>query len=204
MTETTLCWKKCIGINGFGRVVMLAILAVMAWDAVPGLGMEKTRVIVLSDIGIGDPDDEQSFVRFLVYANEFDIEGLIATASPGKGVRAEAFRERINAYRKVLPNLRVHAEGYPDADTLLALITEGATERGMTSVGDGKSTEGSDAIVTIVDKPDPRPVWVTVWGAPTDLAQALWDVRESRPAAEVDRFVRKLRVYDISKLETLP
>ena len=27
-----------------------------------------------------DPDDMQSMVRFLLYANEFDIEGLIASA----------------------------------------------------------------------------------------------------------------------------
>lgn len=37
----------------------------------------RPRLIIETDAG-GDPDDEQSLVRFLVYANEFDIEGLIA------------------------------------------------------------------------------------------------------------------------------
>ena len=40
----------------------------------------KPRLIVLTDVG-GDADDEQSMVRLLLYANEFEIEGLIASAS---------------------------------------------------------------------------------------------------------------------------
>ena len=35
----------------------------------------RPRVIIETDAG-GDPDDEQSLVRLLVYANEFDIEGM--------------------------------------------------------------------------------------------------------------------------------
>ncbi len=41
---------------------------------------EKNRVIILSDIG-ADPDDSESMVRLLLYSNEIDIEGLIATTS---------------------------------------------------------------------------------------------------------------------------
>ena len=39
---------------------------------------EKTRVIVLTDIGGREPDDEQSLIRLLAYSNHFDIEALIA------------------------------------------------------------------------------------------------------------------------------
>ena len=41
--------------------------------------MEKARLIVLTDIGpwTGEPDDAQSLVRLLLYANEYDIEGII-------------------------------------------------------------------------------------------------------------------------------
>lgn len=43
----------------------------------------RPRVIVITDIssmqpGILEPDDTQSMIRFLLYANEVDIEGLIA------------------------------------------------------------------------------------------------------------------------------
>ena len=37
----------------------------------------RLRVIIETDAG-GDPDDEQSLVRFLLYANEWDIEGIVA------------------------------------------------------------------------------------------------------------------------------
>jgi hypothetical protein len=37
----------------------------------------RLRLIIETDAG-GDPDDEQSLVRFLLYANEWDIEGIIA------------------------------------------------------------------------------------------------------------------------------
>jgi len=37
-------------------------------------------VLVLTDIS-NEPDDEESLVRFLVYSNEYDVEGLIATTS---------------------------------------------------------------------------------------------------------------------------
>ena len=49
----------------------------------------RPRLIVLTDTG-GDPDDQQSMVRLMAFANEFAIEGLIASASgtPGELKRA--------------------------------------------------------------------------------------------------------------------
>lgn len=155
----------------------------------------KHRLLVLTDIG-GDPDDQQSMVRLLLYANEFDLEGLIATSTRSQ-VNPDQIRERIEAYRMVQPNLVKHEEDYPTADYLLSLVKSGVKQRNMTSVGEGKSTEGSRHIISVVDKKDDRPVWINVWGAPTDLAQALWDVSHSRNEEEVDAFVAKLRVYDI-------
>jgi len=40
----------------------------------------KSRLIVLTDVE-ADPDDTQSMVRLLLYSNEIDVEGLIATTS---------------------------------------------------------------------------------------------------------------------------
>ena len=42
------------------------------------------RLLVLTDIG-GDPDDQQSMVRLMLYTNEFEIEGLIASAAGTPG-----------------------------------------------------------------------------------------------------------------------
>lgn len=159
----------------------------------------RSRVIVSTDIG-GDPDDQESMVRFLLYANEFDVEALIASSSRHltTGVQPEQIVARVKAYGEVLPNLRAHAQGYPDAAYLLDRIKPGNSGFGMAAVGDGKDTEGSRAIIAAVDKPDPRPVYVLLWGGAVDLAQALWTVRATRSEAEVAAFAKKLRVYSIS------
>lgn len=176
--------------------ISVLLFLVFAGGALGQSERHKHRLLVLTDIG-GDPDDQQSMVRLLLYANEFDLEGLIATSVHSR-VNPDQIRERIEAYRKVRPNLIQHAKGYPTVDALSSLVKSGIAERNMASVGDDKSTEGSRHIISVVDKKDDRPVWITVWGAPTDLAQALWDVSHSRSEKEVDAFIAKIRVYDIA------
>lgn len=160
---------------------------------------DKARVIVLTDI-TNEPDDEESMVRFLVYSNEYDVEGLIATTSVWlrDKVRPENIHERIEAYGKVRTNLLKHAPGYPTAEHLLSVTKAGRPEFGMEGVGPGKSSEGSRHIIEVVDMPDERPVWISIWGGANCLAQALWDVKYTRRPEQLDAFVSKLRVYTIS------
>jgi hypothetical protein len=160
---------------------------------------EKPRVIVLTDI-TNEPDDEQSMVRFLLYSNDYDVEGLIATTSVWlkDKVRPEKIRERIEAFGQVRNNLLKHASGYPTKEHLLSVTKGGIPEFGMQGVGPGKSSEGSRYIIEVVDKADDRPVWVCVWGGPNCLAQALWEVGNTRSKEQLDAFVSKLRVYTIS------
>ena len=40
----------------------------------------RTRLLVLTDIA-NEPDDQMSMVRFLLYSNQLDVEGLVATTS---------------------------------------------------------------------------------------------------------------------------
>jgi hypothetical protein len=159
----------------------------------------KPRVIVLTDIG-NEPDDSMSMVRFLLYSNELDVEGLIATTSTWlrDRVSRDRIEERVDAYAQVLPNLRAHAEGYPDAELLRSKIRAGRAAYGVQGVGRGMDTDASRLIIDAVDADDPRPVWITVWGGAVDLAQALFDVGATRNQTEVARFVSKLRVYSIS------
>lgn len=160
----------------------------------------KPRLIVLTDLS-NEPDDEQSLVRLLVYASEFDVEGLVATTGVHlkKGPREDLLHRGVDAYEKVLPNLSRHAAGYPPAGRLRAVVRTGQPEYGMAAVGEGKSSGGSKLIVDAVDKAgDDRPVWVSVWGGANTLAQALWDVKATRDAAALAKFVAKLRVYTIS------
>ena len=159
----------------------------------------KTRLLVLTDIS-NEPDDEQSLVRLLHYANDFDLEGLVATTSVWlkNTIRPERITERIEAYGQIRDNLLKHAPDYPTEAYLHSITKAGSTRFGMDGVGEGQNSAGSEHIIEVVDRPDPRPLWIGVWGGPNTLAQALWKIRATRSAAELAAFVGKLRVYTIS------
>ena len=69
--------------------------------------VEKNRVVVLTDIA-NEPDDQMSMVRFLLYSNELDVEGLVAGTSTWmrNRVRPDVIATLIDAYAQVRPNLR--------------------------------------------------------------------------------------------------
>jgi hypothetical protein len=163
---------------------------------------EKPRLVVLTDIG-GDPDDQQSLIRLLLYANEFEIEGLIATASGTPGelkeavTRADLIREIVDGYGKVRDNLANHSAGYPTAALLLERIKSGNRQRGRDFIGQGHDTDGSRWIIATADRDDARPLNIVIWGGQTELAQALWRVREDRGDDGLKNFLARIRVYDI-------
>jgi hypothetical protein len=68
----------------------------------------------------------------------------------------------------------------------------------MAAVGPDKMSPGAELIIRAADRSDPRPLWILCWGGANTLAQALRHVRETRPPAQVDALVSKLRVYTIS------
>lgn len=177
---------------------MLACLLVLLSSAI-AMAADKPRVFVLTDIE-NEPDDAMSLVRFLTYSNQFDVEGLVATTSIHQRDKTAAWRIReiVDAYGKVRDNLELHEPGFPTAERLLSLVTAGLPAYGMQAVGDGKDSPGSEALIAAVDRDDPRPLWVPVWGGPNVLAQALWKVQKTRTPEAVARFVGKLRVYTIS------
>src|SRR3954464_9021624 len=98
-------------------------LPALAADAPPP---ERPRILILTDIS-NEPDDEESLVRFLVYSNEFDVEGLIATTSTWlkEKTREDLIRRDIDAYEKVRSNLLLHAPKFPEADQLRSVTCTG-------------------------------------------------------------------------------
>ncbi|MFN3648592.1 MAG: DUF1593 domain-containing protein [Armatimonadota bacterium] len=182
-----------------GTALLLGALAPQAEAGRPAPPAERQRVLVLTDIS-NEPDDEESLVRFLVYSNEYDVEGLVATTSTWlrERTREDLIRRQIDAYAQVRSRLLKHAPGFPEADRLRAVTATGQGGFGMAAVGDGKSTPGSRRILEAADRADRRPLWISVWGGANTLAQALWDARKSRSADELKRLVGKLRVYAIS------
>jgi hypothetical protein len=169
-----------------------------------GLAAERPRLAVLTDIG-GDPDDQQSMIRLMVYANGFQIEALIASASgtPGELKRActqpELIRQIIAGYAQVLPNLKKHADGWPEAEALRQCVRSGNQQRGRKHIGEGCDSEGSRLLIERVDAGTAqRPLNISIWGGQSDLAQALWRVKHDRGGEGLSEFAKKLRVYDIA------
>lgn len=167
-------------------IVLVAALA-QAMPSSPGTGGAldgtRPRVVVSTDVGGTDPDDFQSLVHLLLYADVIDIEGLIS--SPFGPGRKRHILEVIDAYERDYPRLVRHSSRYPAADTLRRMAMQGETEVAPFA-GVRRTTEGSDWIVQRARADDGRPLHVLVWGGLEDLAQALSDAPDILP---------KLRVY---------
>ena len=72
--------------------------------------MAQHRVIILTDVE-NEPDDTESLVRLMLYSNEIDIKGIVATNSTHMRDRIapETIHKVIDAYGKVRDNLLLHA-----------------------------------------------------------------------------------------------
>ena len=187
------------------RFVLIGFVVATCATAGPvDVRAERPRLAVLTDIG-GDPDDQQSMIRLTSYANEFEIEALIATASGTRGelekavTRPDLIVQIIDAYEQVLPNLQRHAEGWPKPDVLRSRVKSGNPQRERPHIGEEHDTEGSRFLVERIDAGSAKqPLNVAIWGGQTDFAQALWRVKHDRGAAGLAKFVEKFRVYDIN------
>lgn len=142
---------------------------------------EKKRVVILSDIGGSDPDDIQSFIHLLFYADMFDIEAVIASHPRGKAKRAKRI---IRQYERDFPSLARHGN-YPAPGELRKAIVQGS--KGSFSNARDKN-RGVDRILASAKKSDPRPLNILVWGSITDLAHAI----KKDPSIR-----KKIRVYFI-------
>ncbi|MBN2444233.1 MAG: DUF1593 domain-containing protein [Spirochaetales bacterium] len=181
------------------------------------VNMDKLRVIMSSDfppfpVTNSDPDDVQSMVRFLLYTNEFDVEGIIASAGTFNMVaNKQNVLAALDKYDQVDENLRKHDSNYPTAAFLRSVTYQGLGNEGSINIqwgcgkqpwsdiiGSGRDSEASEGIIAAADKDDPRPIYIGVWGGPREVAQAIWKVKNTRSQAELDAFIGKIRVYLIA------
>ena len=185
--------------NFFVKRIALFAVSLLLFVVVPSRA-EHTRLIVTTDIGGSDPDDQQSLVHLLTLLDRMDLEGFIyqhAWMSFNKGNEVTVTNQILDAYGKVWSNLCVHSKGFPSPDDLKDLVKHGQKDAAMAGVGEGKDSPGSEWIIEVVDRKDSRPVWIAAWSGMNTLAQALWKVQQTRTKEEVDKFVSKIRVYDI-------
>ncbi len=154
--------------------------------------------MVLTDIE-NEPDDAMSMVRFLLYSNQFNVRGLVATTSIHQKDKVADWRIKdiLKAYGKVYDKLSQHEEGFPTYEDLMGKVKKGLPEYGMQGVGKGKSSEGSDWLIKEL-KASNEPLWVLAWGGTNCLAQSLYTMKEELSAKELNTQLQKLRVYTIS------
>ena len=152
---------------------VVCMMSVAVAGAPASSGEEKLRVIIETDAG-GDPDDEQSLVRFLLYVNEWDVEGILANraaARDGENLNTRRtgpgiVRALVDAYASCHPRLVEHDGRYPSPERLRAITVDATGEAGV------------DLLMAAAAAGDPRPIWFLDWGtdvgaAPSSLRRAL-------------------------------
>jgi hypothetical protein len=110
-------------------MLMASALAVTSGRAALQTFATKPRVFILTDI-TNEPDDAESFCRYLTYANQFQTEGLVATTSVWltDSTAPENLHSILNGYEKVAENLNAHVHPdhpYPSAGELRGLVCSG-------------------------------------------------------------------------------
>ena len=181
----------------------------------------KPRLVVCTDIAPADvePDDMESMVHLMVYADMFEIEALITSVGwncdPYPREWAQYLHRVIDAYAKDVTNLMKRSRqnkflpldkengsqriGYwPSADYIRSRAVMGSERGGIKVIGEGNDSPGSDLLIRLADEDDPRPIYVAAWGGANTLAQAIWRVKQTRSAEELKKFVRKFRIYTIT------
>lgn len=153
-------------------LMILGALAVQGFAAPQQTG-QRQRVLVSTDIGGTDPDDNQSMAHLLMYTDRFDLEGIVSSPSYGEGNKEEILR-MIDLYEKDLPMLGRHIGGLMSPDSLRAITRQGR-KGAAPYCGYTTPTEGSEWIVECARRQSDRPLWISVWGGLEDVAQALHD-----------------------------
>jgi hypothetical protein len=150
---------------------------------------DRIPVIVSTDIGGDDPDDHQSLIHFLLYADRFEVLGIISSP-PGKG-RLSDIEEVIAAYKQDFPKLKASGLDYPYPVKLRNVSIQGETQIQANETPDRLSLGAEFMAKQILDFG--KPVYVLVWGSITDLAQAVHFYPVIKPL---------IRVYSIGSWNT--
>ena len=186
--QTVLAWLACVCAAASGIAV-----AAERPEAV-----EKPRVLVTTD---GEADDRCSMIRFLLSANEFDVEGIVNSSSQfhwegGEGWHAfhavDWVEKQINLYRQVYDNLLLHDPDYPSPDFLLSRWKVG----NIAAVGDDQTrSEGAELIANVLlDDTDPRPAWLQAWRGCNTIARALRIIQDEHPQ-RMQEVAARLRLF---------
>jgi len=192
ISHTMYLFKRCFLLFLFLQLT-LGLSPIQAQD-------HRVKTIVTTD---GEIDDVDTFIRMLLYANEFKLEGLVYSSSmwhyrgDGKGTKfiskmpmtkemygektdlrwpgTNWIQELIQEYAKVYPNLIQHSVFYPSPEELMSLVRVGNIdfEGGM-----DKRTAGSEFIKEKLMSKDSEALFLQAWGGTNTIARALKSIEE--------------------------
>lgn len=181
----------------------------------------KPRLVVCTDIAPADvePDDMESMVRLMTYADLLEIEALITSVGwncdPYPKEWSQYLFRVVEAYEQDVAKLMRRSNqkkfqpidkergkqrmGYwPSADYLRSRAVMGSIQGGIKAIGEKNDSPGSELLIRLADEDDPRPIYVAAWGGANTLAQAIWKVKQTRTPEELKRFLSKFRIYTIT------
>jgi hypothetical protein len=137
---------------------------------------QQPRVFVFTDINIdsGDPDDRQSLVHLLWYANELDIRGIVPDRWNAGGM--EACKMAVDAYAEDYETFGLSAKGFPKAESLRGLLARDLDHAMQLFQAEaaGSSPEA--------------PLYVLIWGNMRYVGRAL------RGAPELSKNIRLITI----------
>lgn len=166
--------------------------------------LSKPRVIVTCDPEL---DDHNSLIRYLLYATDFDTEGLIYASSqfhwkgdgkggtqyipgreyarPGRDLGPQTHWRWAEGERFIDEDVEAYEKVYPN---LVKHHKDYPTPEYLKSIiregnvwfeGEMEhDTPGSDLIKQVLLDDDPRPVFIQVWGGPSTASRALKSIQE--------------------------
>lgn len=203
--------------------VLYCIVAMLfcSFSAMQAGGTLKPRIVIMTDIAPGnvEPDDMESVVRLLAYADVLEIEAIITSTGwncdPYPDGWADLLQRVIDAYEHDVANLmkRSRQKGFLPIEKeqgkqkmgywvspayLRSRSVMGSRRSGIAVVGEGNESAGSELMIRLLDEKDPRPIWICAWGGANTLAQAIWQLKQQRTDEEVRALLHKLRVYTIT------
>ena len=203
----------------FIRAAVIGLMAVLTACGAKSAGdsFVAPRTIVTCDPEL---DDNNSMVRFLLHATDFQIDGLVYTSSrfhwlgDGKGTTQfipggeydnmglgpqtswrfnpeERFIDDIiDAYEQCYANLKVHDSRYPTPEYLRSVTKWG----NCIFEGDySYDTDGSNLIKENILDDRPGPLFIQAWGGSSSIAAALRSIEdEYKGKPEWDAVVKKV------------
>ncbi|KAH8198748.1 hypothetical protein TruAng_007068 [Truncatella angustata] len=140
------------------------------------------------------------FIRYLLYANEFNTRGTIATTSIWlqSQTYSEAILSILDTYGQVFDNLNKYLAvycRYGKPKQFKLRVASGSKVYSKVALGEALS-DGTALLIASL-KESTRPLFVSVWGGTNTLAQALDYLTKTRSVDEFSALRRRLRVHAI-------